>query len=225
MRFDIAAALPVAAVTVHIAFRQVADLKAGDRVLIHGATGGVGLAALALARRIGAEVFATARLARETRIPSPNGYQTCFDSRTLDFADEVLAATKGVGVRVALNSLTGSFVEATFGHWLRRARLSNSGNAMSGRWTRSRRSVPTFATAVRCGCLGEAEPALLGRDVRCVRRSGTARHAPCAVGSTPHTRRLSCTAAHGWRAPYRQACPEGRSRAGQCGSVRAEQTI
>jgi NADPH:quinone reductase-like Zn-dependent oxidoreductase len=113
VRFDVAAALPVASVTAHIALRHFAELKPGDRVLIHSATGGVGLAAIALARRTGAEVFATAGSHQKRAFLREMGVTHVFDSRTMDFADEIRAATRGEGMRIALNSLTGRFVGAT----------------------------------------------------------------------------------------------------------------
>ena len=64
-----AAALPIAFMTAHHCLHRVGGLRAGERVLIHAAAGGVGLAAVQLAQRAGAEVFATAGSAGEARIP------------------------------------------------------------------------------------------------------------------------------------------------------------
>jgi acyl transferase domain-containing protein/NADPH:quinone reductase-like Zn-dependent oxidoreductase/NAD(P)-dependent dehydrogenase (short-subunit alcohol dehydrogenase family) len=111
--FAAAAAVPVAFSTADIGFRHFAGLQAGDRVLIHAATGGVGLAAVALAQRAGAEIFATAGTPEKRAYLRKLGVTQVFDSRALDFADQILAATDGQGVRVALNSLTGKFVGAT----------------------------------------------------------------------------------------------------------------
>jgi acyl transferase domain-containing protein len=111
--FKIAASMPVAYLTADIGLRRLGDMRAGDRVLIHAATGGVGLAALVLAQRAGAEVFATAGTAEKRAHLRKLGVAHVFDSRSLDFADQVLAATEGQGVRLALNSLTGTFVSAT----------------------------------------------------------------------------------------------------------------
>lgn len=113
MTFETAAAAPVAFLTADIGLHRLADMQAGDRVLIHAATGGVGLAALALAQRAGAEVFATAGSPEKRAYLRGRGVRHVFDSRNLDFADQVLAATEGAGVRIALNSLTGKFVGAT----------------------------------------------------------------------------------------------------------------
>ena len=113
LRFDAAAALPVAFLTADIGLNRIAGMQRGDRVLIHAATGGVGLAALALAQRAGAEIFATAGSAEKRAYLRHLGVAHVFDSRSLDFADGVLAATGGEGVRIALNSLAGPFIGET----------------------------------------------------------------------------------------------------------------
>nr|CRL78406.1 beta-ketoacyl synthase [Mycolicibacterium malmesburyense] len=107
-----AATIPAAALTVRLAF-DWAQLKAGDRVLIHAASGGVGLYAVQMAQQHGAIVFATAsKYKRETL--RKMGVKYVYDSRTTDFADQILADTDGAGVDVVLNSLTNEgFVEAT----------------------------------------------------------------------------------------------------------------
>lgn len=107
-----AATIPAAALTARLAF-DWAQLKPGDRVLIHAASGGVGLAAIQMAQRRGAIVFATAsKYKRETLCRL--GVKFVYDSRTTDFADQILADTDGAGVDVVLNSLTNEgFVEAT----------------------------------------------------------------------------------------------------------------
>ena len=91
----------------------MAGLKAGDSVLIHTASGGVGLAAVQLAQAAGAEVFATASAPKQAFLRSV-GIAHVFDSRTTDFGNQVLEATGGAGVDVVLNSLTGpGFIEAS----------------------------------------------------------------------------------------------------------------
>lgn len=107
-----AATLPAAALTVRLAF-DWAQLKPGDRVLIHAASGGVGLAAVQMARQQGATVFATASTYKRATLRKM-GVEHVYDSRTTDFADQILADTNGEGVDVVLNSLTNEgFVEAT----------------------------------------------------------------------------------------------------------------
>ena len=107
-----AATIPAAALTVRLAF-DWAQLQPGDRVLIHAASGGVGLAAIQMAQQQGATVFATASTFKRATLRKM-GVKYVYDSRTTDFADEILADTDGAGVDVVLNSLTNEgFLEAT----------------------------------------------------------------------------------------------------------------
>jgi acyl transferase domain-containing protein/NADPH:quinone reductase-like Zn-dependent oxidoreductase/acyl carrier protein len=107
-----AATIPAAALTARLAF-DWAQLKPGDRVLIHAASGGVGLAAIQLAQRHGAIVFATASTYKRATLRKL-GVDYLYDSRSTDFADQILADTDGAGVDVVLNSLTNDgFIEAT----------------------------------------------------------------------------------------------------------------
>jgi acyl transferase domain-containing protein/NADPH:quinone reductase-like Zn-dependent oxidoreductase len=107
-----AATIPAAALTVRLAF-DWAQLKPGDRVLIHAASGGVGLAAIQMAQQHGAIVFATASTYKRATLRKL-GVEYVYDSRSTDFADQILADTDGAGVDVVLNSLTNEgFVEAT----------------------------------------------------------------------------------------------------------------
>jgi polyketide synthase 12/myxalamid-type polyketide synthase MxaB len=105
-----AATLPVAFLTASIALEQIGKLGAGQRVLIHAATGGVGLAAMQLARAAGAEIFATASQPKHEKLREL-GIQHVFDSRKPGFAHHILAATAGQGVDVVLNALGSEFIE------------------------------------------------------------------------------------------------------------------
>lgn len=105
--FESAATVPTVFFTVYYALRHLADLQPGERVLIHGAAGGVGIAAIQLARHLGAEIFATAGSDEKRDFVSLLGADHVFDSRSLAFADEILKATAGEGVDVVLNSLAG----------------------------------------------------------------------------------------------------------------------
>ena len=108
--FEQAATLPVAFVTAGYALRHLARLEAGERVLIHSASGGVGLAAIQVARQIGAEVYATAGSAAKREFLRSLGIDRVADSRSLAFADDVNAWTGGEGVDVVLNSLPGDAI-------------------------------------------------------------------------------------------------------------------
>jgi NADPH:quinone reductase-like Zn-dependent oxidoreductase len=91
--FEQAATLPIAFLTAHYALNHMGRLAKGERVLVHSATGGVGLAAIQLAWEAGAEVFATAGTSEKRDLLRSLGIQHVMDSRSLDFADEVLEAT------------------------------------------------------------------------------------------------------------------------------------
>nr|QVV57684.1 beta-ketoacyl synthase [Myxococcales bacterium] len=107
LTFEQAAAIPVVFMTVHYAISRLARANPGERILIHTATGGTGLAAIQLARFIGAEIFATAGSEEKRGYLRAHGIEHVMDSRTLDFAREVMDATSGQGVDVVLNTLTG----------------------------------------------------------------------------------------------------------------------
>jgi 8-amino-7-oxononanoate synthase len=109
LTFAEAATIPTTFLTAVHGLRQLAVLQRGDRILIHAAAGGVGLAAVQLAQQIGAEVYATASAAKQDFLKSL-GVQHVFDSRTLDFADQIAELTNGHGVDVVLNSLNGDYI-------------------------------------------------------------------------------------------------------------------
>ncbi|CDP86777.1 beta-ketoacyl synthase [Mycolicibacterium farcinogenes] len=118
-----AATIPAAALTVRLSF-DWAQLKPGDKVLIHAASGGVGLAAVQMAQQCGAEVYATASTFKRATLHKL-GVKHVYDSRTTDFADQILADTDGAGVDVVLNSLTSEgFIEATLKATARNGRFA-----------------------------------------------------------------------------------------------------
>jgi NADPH:quinone reductase-like Zn-dependent oxidoreductase/acyl carrier protein len=110
LSFEAAATLPIAFLTAYYAFHEQARLRRNERVLIHSAAGGVGLAAIEVARWLGATVHATAGTPEKRDHLRALGIEHVSDSRSLAFADEVLAATDGEGVDVVLNSLTGEAI-------------------------------------------------------------------------------------------------------------------
>ena len=112
--FEQGAAIPTAYLTADITLNRIAAMKRGDRVLIHSGAGGVGMAAVALARRAGAEVFATAGSAEKRDFLDQLGVEHVFDSRSARFADEILRLTGGAGVDIILNSLTGEMLDRSF---------------------------------------------------------------------------------------------------------------
>ncbi|MBC7923388.1 MAG: SDR family NAD(P)-dependent oxidoreductase [Ferruginibacter sp.] len=110
LTFEEAATVTVVYLTAYYSLHYLGRVGTGDRVLIHAAAGGVGLAAIQLAQLAGAEVLATAGNEEKRRYLRSLGIQHVFDSRSLGFADEVAAATGGQGVDLVLNSLTGKGV-------------------------------------------------------------------------------------------------------------------
>jgi myxalamid-type polyketide synthase MxaB len=113
MSFEAAAAIPTVFFTAHYGLLQLARLKRGDRILIHAASGGVGQAAVQIAKAVGAEIFATASPGKWEFLRR-QGIEHLMNSRTLDFAGEVMRLTGGEGVDVVLNSLTGEFLDRSF---------------------------------------------------------------------------------------------------------------
>ncbi|MGF6572929.1 phthiocerol/phenolphthiocerol synthesis type-I polyketide synthase C [Paraburkholderia sp. GAS333] len=107
MSFEEAATIPTTFFTAYYALCELARLRRGERVLVHGGAGGVGIAAIQIARHLGAEVFATAGAAEKREFVRLLGADRVFDSRSLAFADDVRACTNGEGVDIVLNSLAG----------------------------------------------------------------------------------------------------------------------
>ncbi len=105
-----AATIPGAFLTAFYTLVHLAQLSAGEKVLIHSAAGGVGLAAVQLALRAGAEVFATAGSEEKHEYLKSLGVRHVFNSRSLDFAEKILERTNGQGIDIVLNSLSGEFI-------------------------------------------------------------------------------------------------------------------
>ena len=106
--YEEAATIPSVFFTVYYALHHLAGLERGNRVLIHGAAGGVGMAAIQYARYVGAEVFATAGSPQKRDFLRLLGVEHVLDSRSLLFADAIMEITAGQGVDVVLNSLSGA---------------------------------------------------------------------------------------------------------------------
>ena len=102
-----AVALPVVYTTAMVALTEEASLRAGHSVLIHAAAGGVGLAAVQIARAASARVFAAATGAEKCAFTRRHGAGTVIDYAEEDFAAVVRAATGGRGVDVIFDSVGG----------------------------------------------------------------------------------------------------------------------
>lgn len=105
-----AATVPVAFLTAYYALCTCARLRKGEWLLVHGGAGGVGLAALQIAKWKGARVIATAGSREKRALVAALGAEHVLDSRSLAFVDDVRRIT-GDGVDVVLNSLFGEMME------------------------------------------------------------------------------------------------------------------
>ncbi|MGB9402960.1 MAG: type I polyketide synthase [Candidatus Acidiferrales bacterium] len=114
LSFEQAASLPLAYLTAHYALNELGRMRAGERVLIHSAAGGVGMAAIHLARAAGAEIFATVGSPEKRTLLQKMGVAHVMDSHSIAFAAEILALTNGEGVDIVLNSLAGEAIPASF---------------------------------------------------------------------------------------------------------------
>ncbi|BBX62936.1 polyketide synthase [Mycobacterium saskatchewanense] len=103
-----AAAVPTASATAWYSLHDLARISPDDKVLVHSGTGGVGQAAIAIARAVGCEIFATAGSPERRQLLRDMGIEHVYDSRSTDFADEIRRDTDGHGVDVVLNSLPGA---------------------------------------------------------------------------------------------------------------------
>lgn len=99
--------IPVVFLTVYYSLVEQARIRKGEKVLIHAATGGVGLAAIQICRLYECEIYATAGSETKRQYLREMGILHVYDSRSLDFYDEILRDTEGKGVDVVLNSLSG----------------------------------------------------------------------------------------------------------------------
>ncbi len=109
--YDTAASLLGAFLTADFALHGCARISSGDTVLIHSGAGGVGLAAIQLARAAGAEVFATAGSSDKREFLARLGVRHVMDSRSISFGNEIMEVTGGRGVDVVVNSLAGESID------------------------------------------------------------------------------------------------------------------
>lgn len=107
LTFEEAATLPVAFATAYYSLKVLGNVQEGEKVLIHSAAGGVGLAAIQVAHYLGAEVYATSGSQEKREFLRLLGIKHVLNSRTLDFHDQIMELTNGEGMDVVLNSLAG----------------------------------------------------------------------------------------------------------------------
>ncbi|MBW4632289.1 MAG: SDR family NAD(P)-dependent oxidoreductase [Iphinoe sp. HA4291-MV1] len=108
--FEEAATIPAVFLTAYYALHDLGRIRKGERFLIHAAAGGVGLAAIQLAQKAGAEIFATAGNPEKREFLKALGVHHIMDSRSTAFAEEVMELTNGKGVDIVLNSLAGDAI-------------------------------------------------------------------------------------------------------------------
>lgn len=108
-----AATVPIVGLTVIYALKVLAQLRAGETLLVHGGAGGIGLAAIQYAKAVGARVIATAGAQEKRDLLAALGVDLVTDSRSLAFETDVDAFTGGEGVDVVLNSLAGEAMQAS----------------------------------------------------------------------------------------------------------------
>jgi acyl transferase domain-containing protein/acyl carrier protein len=110
LSFEAAATLPVVFMTAWHALKTVAQLTAGERILVHAGAGGVGMAAIQIAHHLGAEVIASAGSPAKRALLHLLGVRHVIDSRRADFAQDVMEITAGKGVDVVLNALSAEAI-------------------------------------------------------------------------------------------------------------------
>ncbi|MFH9045041.1 SDR family NAD(P)-dependent oxidoreductase, partial [Streptomyces sp. NPDC017966] len=112
--FEQAASVPVAFLTAYYGLAELGGVRAGESVLVHAGAGGVGMAAVQIARHLGAEVFATASEGKWDTLRSLGlDDDHIANSRSLEFEERIRTVTGGRGVDVVLNSLAGEYVDAS----------------------------------------------------------------------------------------------------------------
>ncbi|MEU0812583.1 SDR family NAD(P)-dependent oxidoreductase, partial [Streptomyces sp. NPDC005970] len=154
-RFEDAASVTIAFLTAYYGLVDLAGLAAGESVLVHAGAGGVGMAAIQLARHLGAEVFATASEGKWDALRSlgiPDDHVA--SSRTTEFEERFREVTGGRGVDVVLNSLAGEFIDAS-------ARLLAPGGRFIEMGKTDIRDAEAMGVGYRPFDLAEAGPARL----------------------------------------------------------------
>jgi len=110
-----AAGIPLVFFAAYRGLIDVAGLQPGERVLIHHATGGVGMAALRICQWKGAEVFATAGSEAKHRLLREMGVKNVYSSRTLDFVQQIRENTGDQGVDIVIGAVSGPALHAGLG--------------------------------------------------------------------------------------------------------------
>jgi len=138
LSFEDAAGISVVFSTVYYSLHDVGRLRKGERILIHSAAGGVGLAAVQYAKHVGGEIYATAGTEEKRELLRSMEIRHVFNSRSLEWAEAVMNETGGRGVDVVLNSLSGEAIPrgigvlAAFGRFLELGKVDVYADAKVG---------------------------------------------------------------------------------------------
>lgn len=128
LSYEESATLPIAYLTAFVALMNIAKIRAGEKVLVHAAAGGVGLAAVHILKWMGAEIFATAGSDEKHNYLRNLGIKHVYHSRNTEFAQKILEDTEHQGVDIVLNSLTGEgFIAASLSCCAKNARFVEIG--------------------------------------------------------------------------------------------------
>ncbi|HEY2591916.1 MAG TPA: NADPH:quinone oxidoreductase family protein [Steroidobacteraceae bacterium] len=119
---ELAAQFVVAHGTAGFAFER-GELRPGETVLVGGAGGGVGIAAVGIARRLGARVIAAAGSPEKLRVAKAHGAHATIDYSTEDLREAVRTLTDGHGADVVLDTVGGQFSDAVLRCTARRGRI------------------------------------------------------------------------------------------------------
>lgn len=147
MPFEEAAAIPVTYLTAYALLMVMGSLKAGETVLIHNAGGGVGLAAIDIAKHAGAHIIGTASAGKHEFLKD-RGLDYVIDYRTKDWLTELLDYTHGKGVELIIDPIGGSNFKKSYKALRSTGRLGmfgisiTSGNAgLAGQWNMLKMAV------------------------------------------------------------------------------------
>ncbi|MGE0741783.1 MAG: NADPH:quinone oxidoreductase family protein [Hyphomonadaceae bacterium] len=114
MPLDVAAIFPGNYATAHYALAYRAMLRLGETVLVLGAAGNVGLAAIEVGKALGARVIASASSAAKRELALASGADAAIDSGASDWRDQVKALTQGRGADVVVDPVGGEATERAF---------------------------------------------------------------------------------------------------------------
>ena len=210
MSFSDAATLPTVFLTAHYALNELARMQKGESILIHAGIGGVGMAAIQVAQRLGLEIFATAGSVEKRTMLRNIGVPHVLNSRTLEFADHIMEITDGRGVDAVLNSLAREFIPkslsilALFGRFMEIGKIDVYGNTRV-RLNALKDNISCFvidlaqhlSAKLFSGCIGIvstfSRPSRADGELGCDRRIGISRTKPQGKSISPNLASGRCS--------------------------------